>query len=692
MTAIGLVTLIRADIEKNDPNKQDILDRTRLEFNTITSNDEDIPQTEDIPMQIPTDVIEGDDSSSTTSSINSYRFHCDRDAISTSVTLFTNNRAGVERVFKLTKMISSPTSNKIQIQLTGLSRHVDLSSISVSAVIPPVNAPDSKDGSNAVNTIVPLFLRDTQFEQEAYSNSNTVKTQKEVLQEELKPIDSKLSDVERLKNIILPQVNGKFEKKEFEEKMQALNQLEEIVTSLSKRKNEILKKMEQLDDQQKSESHLPYIFTFSTALPKNITTETAEIIVKYIVGKDNGMDNEVTTMHYVQPLVSWTPYYSLYIDSKRQTGRLIFMADLQQYTGENWTNAQIILNTDALTMAPSLPEVRDLLLSDIGINLDEPSEPLYSFKSFAPMSRMANTMNQAQDSSVQSEVAAGQVNFGQFQNVALVKHNPLLSNSFMYFIRERLTLLSPSVPSEEERNKMTTESGKSSMVKKVLIGQVMLAAKWFYKVIPRQSTKVYTSMRIKNKSKLMLLPGNVDIFIDSMLTSQTAIDKNIFPEQTFNLDTGIDKMVSVSVIEQSSNQDFSGWFQKTKMVNELFTVLVENKKDVPINITVMDALPKIMNRHKDRNLKVLLTQPKLDGKPETDLFDLYDMLTSNPKSKESAKSQSSPDSLYLAFKDSDDENMVVKIKKLNRVMERQFILQPHQQKTLSLEFIVSYTG
>ncbi|KAF0976292.1 hypothetical protein FDP41_004666 [Naegleria fowleri] len=632
MTAIGLVTLIRADIEKNDPNKQDILDRTRLEFNTITSNDEDIPQTEDIPMQIPTDVIEGDDSSSTTSSINSYRFHCDRDAISTSVTLFTNNRAGVERVFKLTKMISSPTSNKIQIQLTGLSRHVDLSSISVSAVIPPVNAPDSKDGSNAVNTIVPLFLRDTQFEQEAYSNSNTVKTQKEVLQEELKPIDSKLSDVERLKNIILPQVNGKFEKKEFEEKMQALNQLEEIVTGLSKRKNEILKKMEQLDDQQKSESHLPYIFTFSTALPKNITTETAEIIVKYIVGKDNGMDNEVTTMHYVQPLVSWTPYYSLYIDSKRQTGRLIFMADLQQYTGENWTNAQIILNTDALTMAPSLPEVRDLLLSDIGINLDEPSEPLYSFKSFAPMSRMANTMNQAQDSSVQSEVAAGQVNFGQFQNVALVKHNPLLSNSFMYFIRERLTLLSPSVPSEEERNKMTTESGKSSMVKRFLL------------------------------DKLCSLPN------------------------------GSTRWSLYQLLSRVQTRTFLDGSKKTKMVNELFTVLVENKKDVPINITVMDALPKIMNRHKDRNLKVLLTQPKLDGKPETDLFDLYDMLTSNPKSKESAKSQSSPDSLYLAFKDSDDENMVVKIKKLNRVMERQFILQPHQQKTLSLEFIVSYTG
>ncbi|EFC48269.1 hypothetical protein NAEGRDRAFT_78456 [Naegleria gruberi] len=591
-------------------------------------------------------------------------FHTDLNSSDSRLVLHANGSATVERIFSINDMEMIKAfvdQDRMQIRLDGLSSWIDPKSFMATVQQDTIMMDKMKQqeiqvdaGGNRlkkVNTDNNYLMFKEQVYTKVPDDREMKKRMKEKLVAEQKVIQKKIVSYENMKKQI---VESKFELDQFEQKLKLVDELMELMEKNQIKVDELEEKIQEIGKTQLSSS---MYFEFSSKVPEFVRADPKPFIlkIKYIISKGR---------------FNWTPQYLLSVDSSTQTGQLMFMANVVQKTGENFTNALVELSTDELGQAPSMPEFNLLTLdqTDIYKYLRKTNSPhtfagssFISLTSKKLMSDQRNYQNQFEGANIESN---------QMDQNSQVSTDVIRSTT-SYMIAERASFI--------------TDSNGSDKTVSLLIAKINLESKWYHKVIPKQSSRVYTIMAIKNKSKYQLIPGDVNIFINNVLSTQSRIKSDVFPDDVFQLDIGIDRMVSVKLNDHNKNEQESGWFSKTNSITENSQITIENKKDVPINITVINALPFTEDWHTDDKLQIILTQPKTDQGKDIDLHEIF-----LPKPGPDGKDTFYPTEYQFNTKVG-KKDMKCKIKKRNHALERNFSISSKESIVLPLSFQMCVT-
>jgi len=120
-------------------------------------------------------------------------------------------------------------------------------------------------------------------------------------------------------------------------------------------------------------------------------------------------------------------------------------------------------------------------------------------------------------------------------------------------------------------------------------------------------------MQVKttNSSSFPLLPSeSVSVFFDGSYVCKTEL-KEIFPSESFSVFLGVDNSVKCShkVLKKKKKEGAEGGFmKKTKASREEFQFVTQlhNTKDVEVEVTLVELLPKSTNEQ----IKIQLLEPK----------------------------------------------------------------------------------
>ncbi|KAL9642565.1 hypothetical protein ABK040_011131 [Willaertia magna] len=596
-----------------------------------------------------------------------FNFHVNSDAKETYVTFYQNQKAFVERIFGPIDLNNGQTDFDLEIK--GLSPYIDEQSLSFNTkpIIIDTETSKSNDNKQTPTSSSSLYVLETLFSKTKH-NSVTELTQKlDKLLDEERTYNAELQDLKHLKQVWLNTLSSiptnskdplSFGTKVEESKTilsgltKQIIEKENIHSKLLKDIDEVKEEINKIENPKVNLKNLKVKFQFITSKvsSKGATSNSQEsansfyISFKYVIDTNGGF--------------RWDPIYTLDVNSAKQVGRLVYEADIIQSSGEDFTNAILSLSTASLTMAASMPEILPLTLDQLGIYLSgnrQYYKPSSQFSQVYPESQyLAKASYQA--------FASDSIEAGAAPTTGNIHQNAL--NSYLtYEISRKMTILSQ----HDSPNRLKT---------KVLIGFIQLDTMWYHKAVPKQSTNAYTKMNLKNKSNLQLIPGPLNVLVDHSLISQTSIDRDIFPEEMIELNTGIDPKVKIKVLDRSKTEDSEGWFKKTGKVRVTMKVQVENTKDVPINMTIIDALPKASAQDASKNVKVELSQPQFNGDETTDLSSLF----------QSLKKEVETEKKY--FEKSTQTQM--SIKRSNFTLKRQFELKAKEKRILLLDFVVSY--
>ncbi|MBN2515013.1 MAG: mucoidy inhibitor MuiA family protein [Deltaproteobacteria bacterium] len=266
---------------------------------------------------------------------------------------------------------------------------------------------------------------------------------------------------------------------------------------------------------------------------------------------------------YVTRRAQWAPLYRVSVPLTLREVDLAMFSKIQQKTGEHWKNV-------ALTISNVIPLQGVELPSPDTWTLDIQRQRARRLKSFgrdamekaAPAMSVQETKEEADFEQVPEEEAT--VAYAQREELPL---------SFEYKIPQMLDI--------ESRNKETILP---------LFGR-KLQGEFFYYAVPGKS--LLTFLVCQARADKELLSGPLNVYFGDRFIGKTFLSEKK-PGQDFNLNLGADREVKVKreKIKDNVKETFFGQLERDTIIREMaFKITLENLKDKPVKLKVMDTLP-----------------------------------------------------------------------------------------------------
>ncbi|MCD6521940.1 mucoidy inhibitor MuiA family protein [Candidatus Calescamantes bacterium] len=332
------------------------------------------------------------------------------------------------------------------------------------------------------------------------------------------------------------------------------------------------------------------------------------IVVELQVLKGGNLDLSVS---YMVRGASWRPIYDARASFEKNEVELVFYGIVKQTTGEDWEDVEIILSTAKPVIGGRMPYVSPWFL--------RPYQPIARIKGL----KMEAPMYQRR--AFEEEIRPGEGRRPEVE-YARVEEKGI---AVVYKLARKAT-----VKSDGSEHKLPVSSQ-------------ILKAKFEYSTYPRLSPFAYLGTRVTNSSKLQLLAGRVNIFLEGDFVGSSSID-NIAPGEEFDLYLGVDENVKVKreCLEKRVDETLiAGIPSRTKRITLKYKVSVENYKSKTINVRLFEAMPvsqdeRIKVKIKDVSLQpdekdwkdrkgVWLWKLKLEPKAKQEIF--YTLLIEHPR-------------------------------------------------------------
>jgi len=332
------------------------------------------------------------------------------------------------------------------------------------------------------------------------------------------------------------------------------------------------------------------------------------IVVELQVLKGGNLDLSVS---YMVRGASWRPIYDARASFEKNEVELVFYGIVKQTTGEDWEAVEIILSTAKPVIGGRMPYVSPWFL--------RPYQPIARIKGL----KMEAPMYQRR--AFEEEIRPGEGRRPEVE-YARVEEKGI---AVVYKLARKAT-----VKSDGSEHKLPVSSQ-------------ILKAKFEYSTYPRLSPFAYLGTRVTNSSKLQLLAGRVNIFLERDFVGSSSID-NIAPGEDFDLYLGVDENVKVKreCLEKRVDETLiAGIPSRTKRITLKYKVSVENYKSKTINVRLFEAMPvsqdeRIKVKIKDVSLQpdekdwkdrkgVWLWKLKLEPKAKQEIF--YTLLIEHPR-------------------------------------------------------------
>jgi uncharacterized protein (TIGR02231 family) len=295
------------------------------------------------------------------------------------------------------------------------------------------------------------------------------------------------------------------------------------------------------------------------------------------------------TVSYRVPQASWEPIYEARATSPAKDVQLIANALVRQRTGEDWENVQLELSTARPALGGRMPEIQPWYLQKY-----EPPV-LYRRETRAGLASMRE---------------AEMLKSADFQSGAVAADNMVAAQAPM----------PASIPTATIETQGATvhfklphqESIASNwQPRKVTVQNFTFPAEFANEVTPRLALFAYLRAKVQNNSETILLPGQVQIFLDSAFVGSSFVDL-VGVNEKFDLYLGVNDKIRVEQKQLTAKEDVSvlaGFHGKIKTIDYVYLTTIENFQREEADIHVFDQVPV------SQNDEIKVDQIKMDPKP-----------------------------------------------------------------------------
>jgi len=364
--------------------------------------------------------------------------------------------------------------------------------------------------------------------------------------------------------------------------------LQGVLSFLGKNLGEINKERQKLDLEIEELTKRIKVLQRELSSLKNYARKSKRVIeVLFNSLKDQDVRVEASYLVYN---ASWQPFYKVDVPLDLREVNLVMFSKIRQKTGEDWQDISLSVSNVIPLRGVALPSLSSWYL-DIprlrpmsrksGFIGGEPLESEYD--AFAPMKEKKAEVP------VLAAIADEEAGFAHAQR----KELPL---SFEYDLTQQLDI--------ESQDKETI----LPLFTKTLKGD------FYYYVVPRVNP--LTFLVCEASSDKEILSGYLNAYFGGRFVGKTYLSEKE-PGEDFNVSLGADREVRVKLqkIKDKIKETFFGKIQRQTVVRELaFKITVENLKDKPIKIKVLDSVPV------SKTDKIEVKDLKISPKPKEEDF------------------------------------------------------------------------
>ncbi|MGL4346927.1 MAG: DUF4139 domain-containing protein [Chitinophagaceae bacterium] len=278
---------------------------------------------------------------------------------------------------------------------------------------------------------------------------------------------------------------------------------------------------------------------------KLYTTQQPTNEVEVILNSKKKINTQIT-LQYIVSDVAWSPTYDIRIHNISDPLQLIYKAQVQQNTGEDWNNVLLTFST----ANPTISNVQPAL------------NPEYvNFNSPRPLLDQASYMKVNQE-----------VSHERLANYQIASVNPNNENEINMSIKVDIPY---SIPSNNK-------------IYDISMIQYKIPTTYKYSCIPKLADYAYLIANIPNSSDYRLLKGEANIFFKNMFYGNTHLNNSI--SDTMHLSVGRDNEI---IIERKELKNFNDkkLIGSTQSQQKVYEITIRNNKKIDINITVEDQYP-----------------------------------------------------------------------------------------------------
>ncbi|KAI0240642.1 Protein F37C4.5 [Lamellibrachia satsuma] len=329
----------------------------------------------------------------------------------------------------------------------------------------------------------------------------------------------------------------------------------------------------------------------------SMMNEARVLCVLLDVIKDTEVQLKVS---YVVSKAMWSPKYDLRVFSKDGQMKIFYYGIVQQTTGEDWTDTQLILSTAMPSVGGNIPELNSWKLGF------KPKQPIpmmksNSFLKRAPAQvakmRRAITNKKAVPAAVAEEMvmyaAAYDDESDDFETGPLVQTQAQ--------VKENVTSTMYEIP-------RTATIPCDNVGHKVSVAIIDLEPTFQHECVPKKSSHAFLRAHVKNTSPYALLAGPSNIFLDNNFIAKADL-KAVSPSEEFDCSLGVDPAVKVVYKPMHKFREQSGFMAKHVKFTYKQDIEIKNTRQDNISIHVIDQLPQST----EDKIKVKLLEP--DVKP-----------------------------------------------------------------------------
>ena len=295
---------------------------------------------------------------------------------------------------------------------------------------------------------------------------------------------------------------------------------------------------------------------------------------------------------------SWKPMYDARVESEQKKVTLRYMGMVTQRTGEDWKGVAIKLSTARPHIGGDPPKLAPWYVKE---HVPRPAPRKRAMAKGRRSERFADIDGAPEEK--ERGIAVGGMAPGM-QEV-----DEIVDASF-----EEARVEKGSGSSVVFTTKGSSDVPGDGSEGKLLIMEGEFGNKFRYLTIPKLAEHVYLTAEVENNTEFPLLPGKVSIFLDGNFVGKATLENLVTPEETFDLNLGVDEGIRVKHKLVRKKGDEKGLFSKSKVQAYAYLITIENLRNSAEEIVVRDQLPV----SQDEKIKVQVEAISPDENPEKD--------------------------------------------------------------------------
>lgn len=296
------------------------------------------------------------------------------------------------------------------------------------------------------------------------------------------------------------------------------------------------------------------------------TTKQPTYEVEVIMDSKKKLKSQITLQYIVRD-VAWQPSYDIRINDISTPIQLIYKAQVQQNTGEDWENVLLTFSTANPNISNAKPTINPEY-----VNYHLP-RPLFKSNGIKMQAKMANADMAMDKEEIQEVLYSG-------APARTLASNQMVSPTDDNEVNMALKVSIPySIPSNNK-------------IYDVSMIEHKIPATYSYGCVPKLSDYAYLIANIANWSDYRLLKGDANIFFKNVFYGNTFLDNPT--SDTMHLSVGRDNEI---VIERKELKNFSDkkLIGSTQSQQKVYEITIRNNKKIDVNIAVEDQYPISQN-------------------------------------------------------------------------------------------------